>query len=150
MILDTLTLLSDDQDLSQVAGTYYSDILNTLGDAGYSTSSDAPSGVGKAIGEGTPVPLLCQVTQTFTTGGGAATLVVTLQSSVDEAFTSPINEITSKTFALAELVQGAFLLPQHLPYGTKQYLRIRYVIATATTTAGTVTAGVGTAIQSNR
>ena len=147
MILDDLTLLSDDQDLSQVAGDYYSDVLDRGAD-GYTTSVDAPSGVGFDLGKGSPVELLCQVTQDFASGG-AATLVAVLETATDEAFTTPVALITSKTFALAELVAGAHLLPEHVPYGTLRYVRIKYTIATATTTAGTVTAGIPHGLQSN-
>lgn len=146
MILDTLTLLSDDQDLSQVAGTYYSDVYNTLGDAGYTTSVSAPSGVAKDLGKGTPKDFFCRVTETFTSGG-AATLVATLQSSADNS--TYVDSVVSKTFALADLVSGADLLPQHLPHGLLQYIRVKYVIGTATTTAGTVTCGIGSAVQTN-
>ena len=146
MILDTLTLLSDDQDLSQAAGTYYSDIYNLLGDAGYTTSNDAPSGVAKDMGKGTPKDFFCRVSQTFTSGG-AATLVATLQTSADNS--TYVDVIVSKTFALADLVAGADLLPQHLPHGLLQYTKVKYVIGTATTTAGTVTCGIGSALQSN-
>lgn len=147
MILDTLTLMSDDQDLSQVAGTYYSDILSTKA-TGYTTSKDAPSGVTADMGKGNSVPLMCQVTQTFTSAG-AATLVVSLETSVDEAFSSAVTMVTSKTYALAELVAGKHLLPEHVPYGGLGYYRIKYVIGTATTTAGMVTAGIPAALQSN-
>ena len=148
MILDTLTLLSDDQDVSQVAGAYYSDILNLQGDAGYTTSADAPNGVTNDLGKGYAVELLCMLTETVTSGG-AATLIAVLETATDEVFTSPVALVTSKTFALADLVVGTYLLPQHVPYGTLQYVRIKYTIGTATTTAGLVTAGIACGIQSN-
>ncbi len=148
MILDNYTLLSDDQDLSQVAGTYYSDILDLHGD-GYTTSQDAPLGVTPDLGKGYPVEILAQVTEDFASGG-AATLVATLQTSITEAFTVPIDLAASAAFALADLVAGKNLLPEHVPYGAKQYLRIKYVIGTATTTAGTVTAGIVCGHQSNK
>lgn len=147
MILDNYTLLSDDQDLSQVAGTYYSDVLD-LGADGYTTSDDAPSGVSQDLGKGYPVELLCKITEAFASGG-AATLTVTLQTDDNEAFTSATDLIVSQTFALAALTQGVDLLPQHFPYGCERYIRIRYVIGTATTTAGQVTAGVVCGHQSN-
>ncbi len=149
MILDILTLMSDDQDLSQTAGTYYSDILNLAGDPGYTTSVDAPNGIQHDLGKGYAVELLCQLTETVTSGG-AATMTVSLQTATDEVFTSPIDLVVSSTFALAALVAGTYLLPQHVPYGTEQYVRIKYVIGTATTTAGTATAGITMGHQSNR
>jgi len=148
MILDTLTLMSDNQDLAQAAGPVFSDVLNQLGNPGYTTSQDAPLGIQQDLGKGTPVPFLCQVTEDFASGG-AATLVVSLETSVDEAFTSPITLMTSGTFAIADLVAGTHLLPEHVPYGSLQYLRVKYQIAIADTTAGKVTCGITTGIQSN-
>lgn len=148
MILDTYTLMSDDQDLAQTAGTYYSDVLNTQGDAGYTTSADAPSGITKDLGKGVPVQLLCQITETFTSGG-AATLQVDLETDDNESFSSATVLMSSPTYALASLTAGTQLLPEFVPYGGEQYYRVKYVIATATTTAGKVTAGITTGIQSN-
>ncbi len=147
-ILDTYTLLSDDQDLSQAAGTYYSDVLNVLGDAGYTTSNDAPNGITHDLGKGTPVPFLCQVTEAFASGG-AATLQVDLETDDNESFTSATVLFSSPTYALADLIVGKHLLHEFLPHGCEQYLRVKYVIGTATTTAGTVTAGITTGHQSN-
>lgn len=147
MILDTLTLMSDDQDLAQAAGTYYSDVLNLNAD-GYTTSQDAPSGVTPDLGKGEAVPFMCQITETFTSGG-AATLQVTLQTATDEAFTSPVDLMASSTFALAALEAGKHLLPEHVPHGSLGYLRVKYVIGTAATTAGKVTSGIPAALQSN-
>lgn len=148
MILDTYTLVSDDQDLAQTAGTYYSDVLNLRGDAGYTTSVDAPSGITHDIGKGYPVELLVQITEDFASGG-AATLVVTLETDDNESFSSAATVVTSQTFALASLTAGTHLLPQHIPYGCEQYIRINYTIGTATTTAGKVTAGLVMGHQSN-
>lgn len=150
MILDITTLMSDDQDLAQTAGTYYSDVINLQGDPGYTTSQDAPNGITRAIGKGYPVELLIQVTETFTSGG-AATLTVTLEKDTVENFASAEDVLVSETFALADLVAGTYLLPQHVPYDVdQQYIRIKYVIATATTTAGKVTAGIVCGHQSNQ
>lgn len=147
MILDKMSLLSDDQDLSQAAGSYYSDIMK-LDAAARTTSVDAPSGVVHDPGKSAFNQFLCQVTETFTSGG-AATLTVSLETSTDEAFTSPVTLVSSKTFALAELVAGTHLLPESIPYGCLAFLRVKYVIGTATTTAGTATAGFVLGLQSN-
>ena len=148
MIQDMTTLLSNKQDLSQTTGTYYSDVYNQLGDPGYTTSADAPNGVPVDLGKGVPVPLDVAVNETFTSGG-AATLTVSLQTDDNEGFSSAKTLVTSPTYALADLVSGKRLLPEHVPYGAEQYIRIAYVIAGATTTAGTVTASIGSCIQSN-
>lgn len=147
MILDQNALLSDDQDLAQAAGTYYSDVLNSLGD-GVTTSKDAPNGITNDIGKGKMLELLSTVTETFTSGG-AATLDVSLETATDEAFTTPVTLMASTQYALADLVAGKQLLPEVVPHGGLQYYRIKYVIGTAATTAGKVTAGIACGIQSN-
>lgn len=147
MQLDINSLLSDDQDLAQAAGTYYSDVYNNKGD-GLTTSKDAPSGVTSDLGKGKHIELLAQVTETFTSGG-AATLQAVLETATDEAFTTPVTLADSGVIAKADLVAGKQLLPHVLPQGGLQYYRIKYVIGTAATTAGKVTAGITCGIQSN-
>ena len=150
MILDELTLVSDDQNLAQTFGsTYYSDVLNLLGDPGYTTSQDAPNGITNDLGKGYPVELLAQVTETFTSGG-SATVTVTLETDDNEGFSSAETLYTSKAFSMAELVAGKHVLPQHFPFECQQYLRIGYAIGTADTTAGKITAGVVCGHQSNK
>lgn len=150
MILDELGLLSDSQDLSQVAGTYNStNVIDLKGATRKTSVKGAPSGVNSGPGEGTPIYLLCQVDEDFASGG-AATLQVTLESDDDEAFGSATTVLQSQAFALADLIAGKQLLPQNLPYDiTERYIRVTYTIGTATTTAGTVTTSVVSAIQTN-
>ena len=149
MILDIQTLLSDDQDLAQIAGDYYSDVLNQYGDPGYTTSQDAPNGITQDLGKGYPTEFLCQITEDFASGG-AATIQATLETATDEVFTSPVELVVGPTLALADMIAGAYLLPQHVPYGSLQWVRVKYTIATATTTAGKVTAGIVCGHQSNK
>lgn len=145
MILDTTTLLSDDQAIT--TGTAYSDVIKVAA-AAVTTSADAPSGVGEDSAKGIPLALLAQVTTQFTTSNGG-TLTTTLQTATDEAFTSPVDLAASAAIAAAALTPGKMLLPQTVPYGVLGYLRLKYVVAN-TMTAGKVTAGIGSALQSNK
>jgi len=152
MLLDKLTLLSDDQDLSQIAGTYYSDIL-PLNTAAITTSADAPSGVGGDPAYGNPVLVVGQVTEGFDSAG-AATLVVSVETDTVENFASATTLYTSATYdatdAGAELKAGTIVIPHFLLYGVENYLRIKYVVGTATTTAGAITAGLTMGHQTNK
>ena len=119
--------MSDDQDISQVAGTYYS------------TNSIDLNVVPRAVGPGEVAKVLFQIAQTVASGG-AATLQVSLIESSDEG--PPSADIgviySSAVLALATLVAG-FQIVFPLPLATiaERYLSLRYIIGTATTTAGT-------------
>ena len=152
MLLDKLTLLSDDQDLSQIAADYYSDIL-AINSAAVTTSADAPSGVGGDPAYGNPVLLVGHVTEDFDSAG-AATLDIVVETDTVENFASPTVLFTSVQFdatdAGAELKAGTNVIPHFLLYGVQNYLRIKYTIGTATTTAGKITAGVTMGHQTNK
>jgi hypothetical protein len=78
------------------------------------------------------------------TAAGAATLAVQVQSSVDAAFTSPITHTTLPAVAVAALTAGATpFQPVRLPFNTRRYVRLNYVVATGPMTAGTITATGG-------
>lgn len=136
MIIDSLLLLSDAQDLSQSTGDYYStNVINTsttLGD----------------IGAGEPIYLICVVDEAFTSGGSATVKI----SLIDEADTtldsSSVEIVSTDTIAYTSLTLGkVIVLP--VPFGlvTQQYIGVRYDIGTATTTAGTITAFIGVGPQ---
>lgn len=128
MILDETFMFSDDQDLSQVAGAYDSTNVIDLG-------------VDRDMGNGVPIPLLIQVTEDFASGG-SATLQVVLETDDNEAMASSEILYTSEVIVLATLVAGYKFVINFLPRENQQYLQLVYTIGTATTTAGTVTAGI--------
>ena len=145
-ILDNLTLFSDSQALDIAASTVASTDYIDLEAASVTTSADAPSGVAVDKAKGVPVELWCKVDEAFTSGG-AGTLKVILQTDDNAAFSSSVNVVTSKVFTKAELVAGKRLLPRVLPYDLERYIRLTYTVATATMTAGKVTAGIVSAQQ---
>lgn len=140
MQLSIADLVSDRQNLAQVAATYLSDKSIDLGVTGTDAfGGTVPSDVGKSI-----VKFLAQVVETFTSGG-AATLQVNLISADDAALTSNVTVLASTAvLAKAVLIAGyKFLITARLPTGiTQRFVGLQYVIATATTTAGKVTAGI--------
>lgn len=144
MMLDVETLFSDDQDLAQDAGTY--DSTNAILQK---TGGTIPGLGGTAkddIGDGGQAKVLCQITETFTSAG-AATLAVSLVYADDAALDTNVVTVQSTgTIALASLVAGyEFAVGGTIPRGripAGKYLGLNYVIGTATTTAGKVTAGL--------
>ena len=138
MILDKLLEYSLAQDIGQVVATYPS--TNVVDHAAANSS----------IGLMTEAYVYVDVVEAITSGG-AATIDLQFQTSSDEAFTSPV--VLFSTGALgyatwntnagpggAEGVAAPFFFK--VPLGVLRYTRLAYVIAGATTTAGTVNAGI--------
>lgn len=98
-------------------------------------------------GVGEMVPLLIQVTTAFAT---LTSLKVAVQTSVDEAFTSPVTVLESEAIAAASLVAGYVFNIDKLPEKTRlRYVRLYYTVAGLDATAGKVTAGIVAARQNN-
>lgn len=141
MILDMQNLCSDSQDLSQVAGSYLS--TNAIDLTGGTFAS--PGGYGtipRDAAKGENLNFYVQVDETFTSGG-AATLTVELIMSANSDLSSYTVLHTTPALAMATLVAG-YQIRVAVPYVglTSRYLGVRYTIGTATTTAGTCTAGI--------
>lgn len=141
MILDMQNLCSDSQDLSQAAGSYLS--TNAIDLTGGTFTS--PGGYGtipRDAAKGENLNFYVQVDETFTSGG-AATLTVELIMSANSDLSSYTVLHTTPALALATLVAG-YQIRIAVPYVglTSRYLGVRYTIGTATTTAGTCTAGI--------
>ena len=122
---DKALILSEDQDLSQAVGSYYSTELD-LGAAN--------------MGEGTPIYLHVRVDEAFDSSGGTATLAVTLQSATASGGSFVDSVVQTDAIAEATLVSGYRIMQVALPAGLSQYIKIKYDIAGETTTAGTVNA----------
>ena len=141
MILDMQNLCSDSQDLSQAAGSYLS--TNAIDLTGGTFTS--PGGYGtipRDAAKGENLNFYVQVDETFTSGG-AATLTVELIMSANSDLSSYTVLHTTPALAMATLVAG-YQIRIAVPYVglTSRYLGVRYTIGTATTTAGTCTAGI--------
>jgi len=127
MYLDAQTMFSDDQDISQIAGTYISTNVVDLSAAG--------------LDAGEPIHVWIQMTETLASAG-AATLSIGVYTDSDEAFGTEVLLVGSATLALATCVAGYQCAINCLPRNTDQYVRLKYTIGTATTTAGTISAGL--------
>lgn len=153
MILDRLLRFSQNQDLSQVVGSYAStDVLDFgLGTAAApAIPTNAQGGGVRDMGIGTPLRLLVQVIEAFASGG-AATMQVSLQGAPDDGTGAPGAFVTwwqSPIYALATLsVAGARLFNVDWPRPpagviNQRFFRLLYDIAGATTTFGTVSSWV--------
>ncbi len=138
MYVDSLTLFSDGQDLSQSTGDFYS-----------SNSIDMGSTLDPGAGE--TVNLIICVDEAFTSSSSTATVKFSLVDEEDATIDSGSVEIVSTdTIIVTTLTLGKVLVIP-IPAGliTQQFLGVRYDIGTDTTTAGTVTAFLGTTPQMN-
>ena len=130
MYVDKELLLSDAQDLSQVAGSYYS------------TNAINLSGVVGDPGNAPLYVVIC-VDEAFTSGGSATVQFDVIDEADATLDGSSVIIVSTRAIAIATLSLGKVIaIP--LPAGliTQQYLGLKYTIAVATTTAGTVTAFV--------
>lgn len=131
MIMDRQLIMSDNQAFTAVEEAISTNVIDFgalgLGD--------------KGIG-GSVVELIVRVSTLFTSGG-AATLVVLVETDDDEAFGSATAILTTATLALATVaVAGATLVHLRLPITTERYVRCTYTVGTAVMTAGAVDAFV--------
>lgn len=129
MFVDKECLLSDSQDLSQTANSYYSTYCYNLG----STKGDPGSG-------NTLYVVIC-VDEAFASAGAATVqfcVIDELDTTLDGSSRIIVqtDDIAYTTLTLGKVI----VIP--IPAGliTQQYLGLRYDIGTATTTAGTVSA----------
>lgn len=138
MLLDSLLRLSDTQALTTTA------ISNNVWDTGPLGGAVPAANAGRLLGSGEELHLTLACRATFTSGG-APTLTATLESSAAAGLTSPTVHWTSAAnIALATLVNG-FWIADGIPLPPGDYLRfigIRYTIATAAYTGGTVDAWI--------
>ncbi|HCE23295.1 MAG TPA: hypothetical protein DF282_12415, partial [Hyphomonas sp.] len=98
MIFSEELMFSDDQDVSQAAGTYAS--TNTIDTGAPGTVYGAAAALARNVGPGNPVPILVQLTETVTSAG-AATMQFQIETADEEAFdTTNVIIAQSRVYAL--------------------------------------------------
>lgn len=147
MMFDKHLMFSEAQDLSQAAGTYTSTNVVDLGASG---TTGAGATLAGNMGLGEPVFLSVHVVEAFASGGAATVDVRVIGADNEALTTNPTTLVSTGALAYGTLTAGArpAAVNTMLPPSAKRYLGISYVIAGATTTAGTITAGLVTQRQS--
>ncbi|MCU0701850.1 MAG: hypothetical protein MUC96_35550 [Myxococcaceae bacterium] len=141
MILDNQLLFSENQSIAAAAGNVVS--TNSFDNR---AAQVAPGGFGtirRDLFRGGMLRILIQLINAVTSGG-AATVTFQLVQADNEALTTNVEVLAStRAFTLAELTAGR-RIGLELPSSglTRRWFGLRYVIATATTTGGTVTAAI--------
>jgi len=137
MLLDALTSFSIDQ---AVTATAISDVI----DIKQGTDNDT-----RDIGAGDPLYLLISTGDVVTDSGSDATLTVTLETSVNADLTSSDVVFSTDTLAFAAFsVAGTRLIAVKLPsFQYKEFVGVRYTIASGPLTAGTFNAALANSID---
>lgn len=130
MIIDRQGVMSASQEFTAQAEAVSTNLIDFGADwAGF--------GIGGSIME-----LVVSVATAFTSGG-AATLVVLVETDSDVAFGSAVALHTTAALALATVaVAGYKAVHMRLPHITERYVRCTYTVGTADMTAGAVDAWV--------
>lgn len=142
MILDNTLVLSDSQAITASAAS-----TNQI-DLGAAGTTFLGGTVRRDVGDGTDIPVLVTVTQTF---NNLTSLTVALQTDDDAAFGSPQTVATGPAIPLANLTAGSQInWPARLPLGTNErYVRLFYTVTGTAPAAGKITAAVVAGRQSN-
>ena len=137
--------------LAQVTGTYIANNIIDLGLSGLPASIAGGGGGGArdiAVGDDPMLKLSVDVVVAFTSAG-AATLQLELDGSIDGGTGAPTTYTImwqSQAIALANLGVGELCnidVPRPVPgQALPRFLRLRYIIGGATTTAGQCVAGI--------
>ena len=120
MILDHQNMYCDDQAITATA-----------------VSTNIIDHTVNEFGVGTPVEVVVQVTADFDAG----TVAATLQTASDEAFTTPIDLVSSAAIDYTVLSAGYQFALTTLPQHMLQFSRLNFTV-TGTPTAGTVSGGL--------
>jgi len=132
MIIDYENELSDDQAVTDTAvSTNYID----FGDA-------------KDHAKGNPL-MLEVVVGTTCTSGGSATVTFALETDSTTTFTPDKSFLLASAVPVATLVAGYVVYRGSIPQGLLRYAQLKYTVATADLTAGTFSARIVEAFQSN-
>ena len=143
MIMDDLQLTFADGQA--VTATAISE--NVVQWSANGTVYGAAAAITRDIGDGTPVPLLVQVTETFAT---LTSLTITLESADNAALsTNAVVHWSSGAIVAADLVAGKQVPIRFLPKDIeKEFLGLRVTVTGSNATAGKITAAVVAGIQS--
>ncbi len=127
---DNTLKFSDSQQIRTTGDVYSTNVLKIDGE--------------KAYGE--PVDTLFQVVEDF---NNCTSVEVTIETAVDEAFTTPVALISSGAIPLASLTTGYKFNPLVLPKGNLGYMRAKYTVAGTAPTTGAIFAGIVDGIENS-
>jgi hypothetical protein len=142
MILDTQLILSENQAITATAISTNVVQNRAMGRVPGEGAVYAP----RNLGAGNEIPLLIQVTANFAT---LTSLTITFESADNAALsTNPVVHYSSGAIPVATLIAGYRLPIRWLPDATlKEFMGIRYTVGGSNATTGTITAAIGTEVN---
>lgn len=141
-MLDVQALFSDKQAITTTAAS-----TNFINLGTPDTVPGAPAATKRDLGGGSNIPLTILVEEAFAT---LTSLQVDLQVDDNSSFSSPKVVGSTGAIPVASLVAGAKLPLPVVPFGAdEQYMRLNYTVVGTAATAGSITAGISTGIQTN-
>ena len=144
MLFDANLLFSNAQNVTSTAAStnYWDSQTRTLG-----TPVNAYSALGQDLGKGQLLPLRVQI---VTAMDALTSLKVAWQGDSDSAFGTVVTILETEAILLAALVSGYVFNIQQVPLlSTYRYYRLYYTVAGSANVAGTITAGIVAANQTN-
>jgi hypothetical protein len=150
---DQNLVMSDNQSLAQVVATYVSDKTIDTGPAAGTPNLGGPL-TNPYLGRTTPdMHIVVEVTTGFDSAGAATLRIQVCQSDAADGTgnVGVLREtaLIDATAAGTKLTAGKILRLGGVPPMSRRYLSLNYVIGTATTTAGKVTAALDQGVPSN-
>lgn len=141
MIFSKNLIFSDDQAITATAAS--TNVID-LGAPGTPHNAKAP--LAQDVAKGTPVPVLVQVTEDFTT---LTSLTIAIRTSAASNMGSP-TIVAQQTIPVADLKAGKQFSIHTLPVGINQrYMDINYTVGGSNAGAGKVVAGITMGNQTN-
>lgn len=142
MQFDKQLMFSEAQDLSQVAATYTS--TNVIDMGAPTTTGGGATLQGNNLGVGKNLFLDLRVVEAFDSAGAATVDIQVIAADNAALSTNPVTLMSTGALAYTVLVANhrPTAVNRALPSTTKRFLGIKYVVAAATTTLGTITAGL--------
>lgn len=144
MLFDSNLLFSNLQNVTTSAAStnYWDSQGSALG-----TPVNAYSALSKDLGKGQLLPIRIQI---VTAMDALTSLKVAWRGDSDSAFGTDTTIFESEAIALASLVSGYVFNIQNVPLlSTYRYYRLYYTVAGSANVAGTITAGIVAANQTN-
>jgi hypothetical protein len=92
----------------------------------------------REIAFGTPVEVYIQIAENF---NNLTSLSVSVQTAVDEAFTTPV-DLVEHTITLSKLKKGTVSTIKFLPKGNLGYIRLYYTVTGTAPTSGAIFAAI--------
>lgn len=139
---DAFAKFSDEQAVTDTAAS-----TNHINLGSPDTVPGAPAPLKRDLGGGNNMPIKIMVTEDFAT---LTSLEASIEVDDNSSFSSAKTVGSTGAIPVADLVVGKILPLTCIPFGVnEQYMRLKYTVVGTTATAGAVSAGITTGVNTN-